>query len=26
LYYNNYIYKEPCMVSYNTWMRWLNEF
>jgi hypothetical protein len=18
LYYNNYIYKEPCMVSYNT--------
>ena len=25
LYYNNYIYKEPCMVSYNTWMRWLNE-
>jgi hypothetical protein len=25
LYYNNYIYKEPCMVSYNTGMRWLNE-
>ena len=25
LYYNNYIYKEPCMVSYNTWMRRLNE-
>jgi hypothetical protein len=25
LYYNNYIYKEPCMVSYNTWMIWLNE-
>jgi len=25
LYYNNYIYKKPCMVSYNTGMRWLNE-
>jgi len=25
LFYNNYIYKEPCMVSYNTGMRWLNE-
>jgi hypothetical protein len=25
LYYNNYIYKEPCIVSYNTGMRWLNE-
>jgi len=25
LYYNNYIYKEPCMISYNTRMRWLNE-
>jgi len=25
LYYNNYIYKEPCMVLYNTGMRWLNE-
>lgn len=25
LYYINYIHKEPCMVSYNTGMRWLNE-
>jgi len=25
LFYNNYIYKEPCMVSYNTGMRWLNK-
>ena len=24
LYYNAYIYKEPCMDSYNTGMRWLN--
>ena len=23
LYYINYIHKEPCMVSYNTGMRWL---
>jgi len=23
--YNNYIYKEPCMISNNTNMRWLNE-
>jgi hypothetical protein len=25
MYYINYMHKEPCMVSYNTWMRWLNE-
>jgi hypothetical protein len=25
LYYNTYIYKEPCMDSYNTGMRWLKE-
>jgi hypothetical protein len=25
LYYNTYIYKEPCMDSYNTRMRWLTE-
>jgi hypothetical protein len=25
MYYINYIHKEPCMVSYNTRMRWLNE-
>jgi hypothetical protein len=25
MYYINYMYKEPCMVSYNTRMRWLNE-
>jgi hypothetical protein len=25
LFYNNYIYKEPYVVSYNTGMRWLNE-
>jgi hypothetical protein len=25
MYYINYIYKEPCMVSYNTGMRWLTE-
>jgi hypothetical protein len=25
MYYINYMYKEPCMVSYNTCMRWLNE-
>jgi hypothetical protein len=25
LYYNTYIYKEPCMDSYNTGMQWLNE-
>lgn len=25
LYYNNYIYKQPCMISYNTGMQWLNE-
>jgi hypothetical protein len=25
LYYNTYIYKEPCMDSYNTRMQWLNE-
>ena len=24
-YYINYMYKEPCMVSYNTGMRWLSE-
>ena len=24
-YYINYIHKEPCMVSYNTGMRWLTE-
>jgi hypothetical protein len=25
LYYNTYIYKEPCMDSYNTGMQWLTE-
>jgi len=25
MYYINYMHKEPCMVSYNTGMRWLNE-
>jgi len=25
MYYINFMHKEPCMVSYNTWMRWLNE-
>ncbi|KAG5228228.1 protein ALP [Salix suchowensis] len=25
LYYITYIHKEPCMFSYNTGMRWLNE-
>jgi hypothetical protein len=25
LYYNTYIYKEPCMDSYNTGMQWLHE-
>jgi hypothetical protein len=25
LYHNTYIYKEPCMISYNTRMRWLIE-
>jgi hypothetical protein len=25
MYYINYMHKEPCMVSYNTDMRWLNE-
>jgi hypothetical protein len=25
LYHNAYVYKEPCMVSYNTGMRWLIE-
>jgi len=25
LYYNTYIYKEPCIDSYNTGMQWLNE-
>ena len=25
MYYINYMHKEPCMVSYNTRMRWLNE-
>jgi len=25
MYYINYIHKEPCMVSYNTGMLWLNE-
>jgi hypothetical protein len=25
MFYNNYIYREPCIVSYNTGMRWLNE-
>ena len=25
IYYNTYIYKEPCMVLYNTRMRWLNK-
>jgi len=25
MYYINYMHKEPCMVSYNTCMRWLTE-
>ena len=25
MYYIYYMYKEPCMVSYNTGMRWLTE-
>jgi hypothetical protein len=25
MYYINYMYKEPCMISYNTGMRWLTE-
>ena len=25
LYYITYIHKEPCMISYNTGMRWLND-
>ena len=25
LYYNTYLYKEPCMDSYNTGMQWLTE-
>jgi hypothetical protein len=25
MYYATYVYKKPCMVSYNTRMRWLNE-
>jgi hypothetical protein len=25
MYYATYMHKEPCMVSYNTGMRWLNE-
>ena len=25
LYYNNYIYKQPCMILYNIGMQWLNE-
>jgi hypothetical protein len=25
MYYINYMYKEPCMVSYNTGMHWLTE-
>jgi len=25
LYYNNYMYKQPCMIPYNTGMQWLNE-
>ena len=25
MYYINYMHKELCMVSYNTWMRWLNK-
>jgi hypothetical protein len=25
MYYINYMHKEPCMVSYNTGMHWLNE-
>ena len=25
MYYINYMFKEPCMVSYNTGMRWLTE-
>jgi hypothetical protein len=25
MYYATYMHKKPCMVSYNTRMRWLNE-
>ena len=25
MYYATYVHKEPCMVSYNKRMRWLNE-
>jgi len=25
LYYNKYIYKQPCMILYNIGMQWLNE-
>ena len=25
MYYINYMHKEPCMVSYNTGIRWLTE-
>ena len=25
MYYINYMHKEPCMISYNTGMRWLNK-
>jgi hypothetical protein len=25
MYYINYMHKEPCMISYNIGMRWLNE-
>jgi len=25
MYYNTYVYKEPCMNSYNTGMRWLTK-
>jgi hypothetical protein len=25
IYYVNYMLKEPCMVLYNTGIRWLNE-
>jgi hypothetical protein len=25
MYYVTYVHKEPCMISYNTRMRWLNE-
>ena len=25
MYYINFMHKKSCIVSYNTWMRWLKE-